>query len=98
MLKYFYAYNPPTNYAARKLFNRKMKAVEIPDYFMNTYMKSPVEEWANKLDTADLPKIGRSMAAFIVVLLNLIIPNKLVIGMAYKKLTNITLDLPDFPQ
>jgi hypothetical protein len=75
-----------------------MKAVAMPDHLMNTFMKSPAANWAKVLKEADVPKVGRSIFAFILLLLNLMIPNPTITQIATMKLSEMLVSMPDFEQ
>ena len=73
-----------------------MKAVTVTDHLMNTSMNSTVEEWVKTLKEADIPNVGRSATAFIAVLLNLIIPNKIIVSLIVPRIANKAIEiLPD---
>ena len=56
--------------------SRRMNAMEMVDYLMNSYIDTPVEQWGKILKQADIPKYGKTLPAMVLTLIRFITLNQ----------------------
>ena len=53
-----------------------MNAMGMVDYLMNSYIDTPVEQWGEILNQADIPRYGKTLPAMILTVIRLITLNQ----------------------